>query len=354
MIEQHFQETFNQQPEEVAYAPGRVNLIGEHIDYNGGMVMPLGLPVGLSVALRRRDDSQIQIASDRFSGIAKIALGDPKADGWADYALGAVSLAVADGLLTGGVDMVITSTIPDGAGLSSSAALIVAILKAARDASGSTATNEEIAMLARRVENDYIGIPCGIMDQMAVAVASDGEAIALNTSDLSYTRLTIPDGYRIAVIHSGIQRKLSDGRYAKRKNECDEAATLIGNSNLCLLTKTQQQKAADLPSPLNQRVHHCVTEHQRVLKAVDALRDHNMHAFGALMNASHVSMRDDFDVSLPEIDTLVDGALSAGAIGARLTGGGFGGCIVACIKNEDYAGWEVKFLSAHKSAVIIC
>jgi len=354
MLEQCFQKIFKATPEQTAYAPGRVNLIGEHIDYNGGMVLPMGLPVGLSIALKRRDDEIIRIASDRFNDIDTRELGGAKTGDWADYAAGAVALAVDQGFLNGGVDLYIDSTIPDGAGLSSSAALIVAILKGARDISVSDTPNEEIAVLARRVENEFIGVPCGIMDQMAVAVAEQGQAIALDTKNLTYSALDIPTGYGMVVIHSGIHRKLADGRYAARRHECDEAANILGNPEICLLTQSERKKAADLREPLNRRVRHCLSEHVRVLNAVEALRTGDARSFGAAMNESHASMRDDFEISLPEIDALVESARLFGAVGARLTGGGFGGCIVACVEDVQYPHWKAQLLSAHSDAFFVC
>ena len=350
MIEDKFRRAFDAEPAQTAYAPGRVNLIGEHIDYNGGMVLPAALPVGLRVALRPRSDDIIRIASDRFQTIAQSNIGTAKTGGWADYANGAVIFAKEAGYLSGGADLYVESSIPDGAGLSSSAALIVAILKATRDHQGAPASDKDIARLAQRVENEHIGVPCGIMDQMAVAVARQGQAIALDTLSLAYEVIDLPTNYRMAVIHSGQFRKLSDGKYAERRHECDEARAALGADALCLLTDDELQKAEPLPAPAYRRAHHCVTEHRRVKAAAAALRVGDMPAFGMLMNESHVSMRDDFEVSTPVIDALVESALRLGAHGARLTGGGFGGCIVACVENDRYSEWKEALLKAHGQA----
>ncbi len=353
MIERQFADAFGTPPEQTAYAPGRVNLLGEHIDYNGGTVLPMALPIGLSVAMRARRDDTVRIASDRFDGIENRRIVDGKTGQWADYASGAVAFAVKQGLLPGGADLLVQSSIPDGAGLSSSAALIVATLKAARQAAGSTITDVEIAVLARHVENDYIGMPCGIMDQMAVAVAQAGQAIALDTKSLDYAAVVVPKDWRMAVIHSGEHRKLSDGRYAERRRECDRAAQILGNPNLCLLNEREQGIADSLPAPLGKRVRHCLSEHRRVLTAVGALHDANMNAFGALMNESHVSMRDDFEMSTLTIDALVADAVDLGAVGARLTGGGFGGCIVAAVREERLEAWTSALLDIHQNARFI-
>lgn len=354
MIEERFHQAFGKAPAQVATAPGRVNLIGEHIDYNGGVVLPTALPVSLAVGLRPRSDNTIRIASGRFENLAVRTIGAPKHADWADYAVGAVQFACAVGFLDGGADILIESTIPDGAGLSSSAALIVAVLKAARNASTSTATDKEIAILARRVENEYIAMPCGIMDQMAVAVAKPGEAIALDTKSLSYDIIALPADFHMAVVHSGQQRKLSDGRYAERKIECDDAKDFFGTMDLCLLSDQAFADASDLPEKLNKRVRHCISEHRRTLAAADALQIRNMQKFGELMNESHVSMRDDFEMTTPVIDALVADAVKFGAIGARLTGGGFGGCIVACVAGDDLDNWKKRLLAANPDAKFIC
>ena len=354
MIEDAFKEIFGVFPAQTAYAPGRVNLLGEHIDYNGGSVLPMALKVGLTVAISPREDDIVRIASTRFDDVVERDLHSTKHGDWADYAVGAVQYAERVGFISTGVDLFIESTIPDGAGLSSSAALIVAILKAARDLANASAANDEIAVLAKQVENDYIGMPCGIMDQMAVAIADAGQAIALNTHDLSYERIQLPKDYHFAVIHSGQHRKLADGRYAARKAECDKAKSMIGVQDLCLLSKNDLEKLSTLPTALARRTRHCMTEHQRVLDAVDAIKSNDMHAFGNLMIESHASMREDFEISTPEIDALVEDALRLGAVGARLTGGGFGGCVVACIPTNSLDDWVARLLTAHPNARFIC
>lgn len=330
-------------------APGRVNLIGEHIDYNGGMVLPAALSLGLEVQLTPRADRMLRAEASGFPDVAERSL-DEAADGhWSDPALGAVREAAALGLLEGGANLSITSTIPPGSGLSSSAALIVAILKAARDAAGGGPGDVALAVAARRVENDFIGVPCGIMDQMAVALASPGRAMALDTATLEYTLVDLPAGYDMVVIHSGLTRKLTEGRYAERKVECDAAKAHFGTDDLCHLPLASVE-AADLPDNVKRRARHCVTEHSRVLDALAALQAGDAAALGAAMNASHASMRDDFAMSLPPIDALVESATELGAIGARLTGGGFGGCIVACVAAEKREAWQAELLARHPDA----
>ncbi|MGB7372639.1 galactokinase [Pontixanthobacter sp.] len=334
-------------------APGRVNLIGEHTDYNGGWVLPAALAVSLSVTLAPRSGDQISVTADVFGGQVRRRLNDAAAGHWSDPAVGALREANTLGLLTGGADLSITSTIPAGSGLSSSAALIVAILKAARGIAGSDISDTAIAVAARRVENDYIGVPCGIMDQMAVAVAAPGEAMALDTATLDYRVVSLPRSHSMAVIHSGHTRQLTDGRYAARKEECDAAKAVFATNDLCQLIPEEIEALVRIDPVLKRRTRHCATEHRRVLAAVEALEAGHIDGFGQLMIGSHASMRDDFDITIPPIDALVSDAVQFGAAGARMTGGGFGGCIVACVECGIREEWQAQLLAAHPRARFI-
>ncbi len=335
-----------------ARSPGRVNLIGEHTDYNGGWVLPAALSVGLEATLSPRSDDSILIDADPF-GSDRRTIEDDARDHWSDPIVGALREARSLGLIDGGADVAITSTIPAGAGLSSSAALIVTILKAARQLAGSDLSDTEIAVAARRVETDYIGVPVGIMDQMAVAIARPGEAIALDTRSLEYRLVALPAGYSVEVIHSGVTRKLSDGRYKVRKEECDAAREAFGQEDICLLDPASIEAASGIDDVVRRRARHCATEHRRVLAALDALEKGDIAALGALMNASHLSMRDDFEMSVPPIDALVEDAAELGALGARLTGGGFGGCIVAIVQEDRRDSWLEALLKRHPGARFI-
>ncbi|GAA4035621.1 galactokinase [Parerythrobacter jejuensis] len=333
-----------------ARVPGRVNLIGEHTDYNGGMVLPAALSVALDVTLTPRSDRRISVSARGYRGSAERSLDEDALDHWSDPAVGALREAASLGLLEGGASLSIQSTIPAGAGLSSSAALIVAVLKAARYSAGSSISDLDLAVAARRVENDYIGVPCGIMDQVAVAVTQPGEAIALDTQTLDYRTVALPPDHAMAVIHSGHSRKLTDGRYKTRKEECDAARIAFGEESLCLLEPDDIRDRPGIDDTIRKRALHCATEHRRVLAAVDALAKGDTTAFGALMNDSHASMRDDFEMSIPAIDALVADAVSLGATGARLTGGGFGGCIVACVPGGMREKWQSDLLARHPAA----
>ena len=331
------------------YAPGRVNLIGEHIDYNGGMVLPAALSIGLEVELAPRTDGVVTVAADSYDEVARRSIDDGASGHWSDPAVGAVREARALGLVDGGASLTIRSTIPQGSGLSSSAALIVAILKAARDAGQGTQGDVELAVAARRVENDYMGVPCGIMDQMAVAVATPGTAIALDTESLDYEIAALPQSHDFVVLHSGVTRKLADGRYKERKLECDRAKAFFGTANLCSL-EPEDIAGSALEEPYRSRALHCATEHRRVLAALEAIKSGDIGTLAGAMAQSHASMRDDFAVSLPPIDALVADAMAMGADGARLTGGGFGGCIVALVENGAREDWLGRVLAAHPDA----
>lgn len=336
------------------FTPGRVNLIGEHTDYNGGMVLPTAIKLGTTIALTPRSDDIIRIQSDKFEGATERRLSDDPTDHWSDYVTGAIKFAKAAGFLDAGADIAIETNLPFGAGLSSSASVIVGILKIGRTLSGKDISDTDIAVLARRVENEFIGMPCGIMDQMAVAIARPGQALALDTQSLSYDLVDLPADFHMAVIHSGQFRQLSEGRYKARKEECDVVKTHLGRNDICKISDADYETLHTLPENIQRRAKHCMTEHRRTLTAIDALKANDTISLGALMVESHISMRDDFDISLPEIDNIVEDAVRLGAIGARMTGGGFGGCIVACVAKAKLEAWQAALLSRHPDAFYVC
>ncbi|MCG8440250.1 MAG: galactokinase [Caulobacterales bacterium] len=332
-----FHTVFARAPEAESFTPGRVNLIGEHLDYNGGLVLPLSLAIGVDVAIAANGGGTHRIHSSEFGETAERPVGDRPRDHWSDYCVAALAKAHDQGLLDGGMDVTLASAIPPGSGLSSSAALIVGVLSAAGARAGAPRDPVATALAAQAVENDALGVPVGIMDQMAVAVAAPGEALALDTKTLAYEIASVPGDWRFTVIHSGVRRALNDGRYADRRRECEAAAAALGASDLCLLNPDQRARIDTLAPPLAGRARHAASEHERTRRAVDAMRGGEARAFGALMNASHVSMRDDFEITTPVIDRIVARAVEAGALGARMTGGGFGGCIVALSRGD--ADW---------------
>lgn len=348
-----FEDKFGYLPQKSRFTPGRANLIGEHIDYNGGRVLPFALELGISASFKPRTDRLVRVYSDKFEVIAECTIDDIAADDWSDYALGSVIYANKAGFIDGGADIAISTNLPYGAGLSSSAALTVGLLKLARDCGGAEMSNTDIALLARQLENDFIGMPCGIMDQMAVSIAGSGQALALDTHTLDFELIDLPLGYHMAVVHSGQYRRLAEGHYKIRKEECDAIKAHLERDDICLMTEAEFATLSGLDDNLMRRARHCLTEHQRVKESIDAILFEDAQELGRLLNESHVSMRDDFEMSLPSIDRLVDDAVKFGAVGARLTGGGFGGCIVACVAKDKLESWSKKLLAAHPAAFMV-
>jgi galactokinase len=334
-----FQETFGRAPAIVMRAHGRVNLIGEHVDYNGGLVLPTPIARRLEIAAGFAGEDRVAIASNRFAGVDSRAFVEGRSGRWSDYAFAAALKAIELGAPRRGLAIAIASDLPEGAGLSSSAATVVGVIRAALALSAREVDDVSIARAAQAVENDFIGVPCGIMDQMAVALARPGEALALDTSTLACERVAIPAGWRFAVIHSGETRALNDGRYALRRLECERAARAVGAEALCRADARQEAAIEALAPPLRGRARHALSEHRRTVAAVAALRAGNAAGFGRLMDESHASMRDDFEVTTPLIDAEVEASRAAGALGARMTGGGFGGCVVSLIPPEREEGW---------------
>lgn len=329
-----------------SWTPGRVNLMGEWVDFNGGLVLPAALPLGVTVSLAPSDSDQDLVTSGQFTDAVRAPLDQTAKRSWADYVLGALQLARQKRWLHTAMRVHLDSDVPPGAGVSSSAAVTVGVLKAAAPA-GTDLT--EIARLARSVENDYIGVPCGIMDQMAVAHAEPGEAIALDTDKLTFKRLPIPQGWRLSVIHSGVERQLADGQYKQRRDACLQAAQHLGVDALC-----HAKDLSTLPPDLYPIARHVVSEETRTRTALEAWRAGDGTIFGACVTGTHISLRDDFRVSTPDVDALVDTALDLGVAGARITGAGFGGCIVAVVTKDTPLDWKDDLLARHPGARWIC
>ncbi len=349
-IEIRFEAIYARVPAASATVPGRVNLIGEHIDYNGGTVLPTTLDKTVTVVLAPNDSGSHKMRSEGYDGESLRAVNEPASGDWSDGVMGALAKAAELGWIRGGFDVLVSGNIPGGAGVSSSAALITAVLRAARSHAGAVLDEKTLALKAREVENDYIGVPCGIMDQMAVGLAGLGEALALDTVSLETEVITIPDGWRFVTLHSGVSRKLTDGRYEARFIECERAAEALEVTHLC---HAGLEESSALPDPLSARARHVITEHQRTLGAIKALKAADSAEFGRLMNESHVSYSGDFDASKPEIDTLARDAVALGALGSRLTGGGFGGCTVSLVMADKADGWLEALLGRHPNAWLV-
>lgn len=309
---------------------GRVNLIGEHTDYNLGLALPLTLPLRTVVTAALRSDWRIVVTSDAFHGEGPRAFeaGEWGREGlWTDYVRAASSLLAREGIFEHGATLTITSDIPPGAGLASSAALCVALVRALSALGGVTLEPSHAAALARTLETDFVGAPVGLMDQLA-AVGVPGRAQLIDFQDASVQPVEVPAALNIEIVDSGLRHEHRSGGYSARRAECARACDLLGVSSLREIDD-DPSRADALPEPLRRRARHVVTENQRVRDAVAALAQADFARFGALLTASHASLRDDFEVSLPAIDAIVERAIqSPDVFGARITGGGFGGCVV--------------------------
>jgi galactokinase len=336
-----FADLFGRPPEVAASAPGRVNLIGEHTDYNGGYVLPLAIPQRTRIELARRTDRTVSVWSAEAGPAeepAAYTLGEEARRGdWLDYVQGVTEVLRQEGFELGGCDLRISSEVPWGGGLSSSAALEVSLLRALAQAFALAIDPVRLALLGQKAENDFVGAPVGIMDQMASSLADTRRALFLDTRSLRYEQVPLPAGAELVVIDSAFPHNLATGEYRIRRKECEEAARLLGVPQLRDLKAADLPRIAALPEPLNRRARHVVTEDDRVLAAVEAMRRGDLPALGKLLDASHASLRDDYEVSVPDVDRLVEIAREESAVyGARMTGGGFGGSIVALA--QDGAG----------------
>jgi len=335
-IEEKFLETFGAEPDLVAAAPGRVNLIGEHIDYSEGFVLPFAIKDRTLAAARKRDDSIVRIASvQRRNKIVTVDIKDVKPGlkgEWERYALGVLwSMGV-----TRGIDLMIDGHVPLGAGLSSSAALECSVATAMNHLFDMGFSLEELARLTQRAENQYVGVPCGIMDQSVSLMATNDFALLLDCRDLSTRNIPFDvasHGLELLIIDTQAHHALTDGGYAERRASCESVAAKLSIKSMRELTMEQLNASRHLITETEYiRARHAVTEMKRVLDCVEALSLGDFVKVGQLINASHISLRDDYTVSCPELDTAVDASLAAGAMGSRMVGGGFGGSAIALIQ----------------------
>jgi galactokinase len=335
LIDKKFLETFGEEPDLVAAAPGRVNLIGEHIDYSEGFVLPFAIKDRTYAAVRKRDDSMVRIASaQRRNKIVTVDITDVKPGlkgEWERYALGVLwSMGV-----TSGVDIMIDGHVPLGAGLSSSAALECSVATAMNHLFDMGFSLEELARLTQRAENQYVGVPCGIMDQSVSLMATQGFALLLDCRDLSTRNISFDvasHGLELLIIDTQAHHALTDGGYAERRASCESVATKLAVKSMRELTMAQLDAARDQITHTEYiRARHAVGEMMRVLECVEALSIGDFVQVGKLINESHISLRDDYTVSCPELDTAVEASLATGALGSRMVGGGFGGSAIALI-----------------------
>ena len=335
-----FAKQFGHEPDGVIFAPGRVNLIGEHVDYNDGLVLPMPISVGTAVAWSAAHSDRIDaVALDFGNEREEFELGAApraKPDHWTAYLHG----MAASTLPVGGARIAVAGSIPRGAGLSSSASLCVALGRALAAAAGEDKLDpQRLALAAQACEHRFAGVNCGIMDQLAIAAGKPGAAVLLDCRDLTTRRVVLPQDWAVMIVQSGVTRGLVDGHYNARRRACEAAAAGLGVASLRDVSLDQVESAA-LDPLVRRRARHVVTEIARAGAAVAAIERHDIGALGALLSASHASLRDDFEVTVPAVDCLVDTIQDAigGAGSARMTGGGFGGAVVAVLPAEAVAG----------------
>jgi galactokinase len=340
-----FDKTFGQQPDGVWSAPGRANLIGEHTDYNLGFVLPFGINFRTYVALAKRTDRKCRVASSIDSKIYEFDLDGemPKDLDWALYPLGVawVMREKADF----GFDAFFDSDVPIGAGLSSSAAIECSIALALSEIWNTNHTKQELALIGQRAENQVVGAPTGMMDQTASMLAQSDGAVLLDCKKLETKVIDLgltKNHLVIAVIDTKVAHRHSDGGYRSRRDSCELGAKILGVKSLRELSLSDLPRAqSQLDDLTYRRVKHIITENQRVLDSVSALREGNLAPLGRLLLESHASMRDDFEISVPELDLAVETAMTVGAIGSRMTGGGFGGAAIALISESKLGELEI-------------
>ena len=333
-----FQSIFGSDPDVVAAAPGRINLIGEHIDYSDGFVLPFAISSRTTVAIKKRNDQKIRLASAQRhstifeSRIDQLHPGDPGK--WERYPLGVIwALGIKDGL-----DIFVDGRVPLGAGLSSSAALECSVAVALNYLFDLKLTNTDLAKLTQKAENDFVGMPCGIMDQSISLMGQAGHALLLDCRDLSTKLIPIDlaaSDLELLIIDTQAHHSLVDGGYAERRGNCESAAAKLGKSMRELNLAELESGKSKLTEVEYRRARHAVTEIARVLECVKALEEKDFALVGKLLNSSHQSLRDDYNVSCPELDLAVETSNKSGALGARMVGGGFGGSAIALLKRSD-------------------
>ncbi|WP_406406157.1 galactokinase [Streptomyces sp. NBC_01643] len=358
-----FTELYGIAPEGVWAAPGRVNLIGEYTDFNDGFVMPLALPHTARAAVARRTDGELRLHStDVPGGVVQLRvdeLAPHSGHGWAAYPAGVVWALREAGHQVTGADIQLTSTVPTGAGLSSSAALEVVTALALNDLFELGLSASELAVLAQRAENAFVGVPCGVMDQMASACCTDGHALHLDTRDLTQRQVPFDlaaHGLRLLVVDTRVKHALGDGAYAERRAGCEAGARALGIGTLRDLPydglgaalDTLAESGAD--ESVVRYVRHVVSDNARVEQVIALLDAGDVRAAGPVLTAGHVSLRDDLRVSCPELDLVVSAANAAGALGARMTGGGFGGSAIVLVEEGDADAVTKSVLEAFTSA----
>ena len=341
VLSSNFETHYGEAPALIAHAPGRVNIIGEHTDYNEGFVFPAAINFGTWVAATKRADNDIVVtAMDYENQQNQFSLSDINYDeeqGWANYVRGVVKVlkeAIPD---FGGANLLVTGNVPQGAGLSSSASFEVAILKALSALYELPLDGVQAALLGQKAENTFVGCSCGIMDQLISAMGNEGMAMLLDCQSLAIEHSPLPDSHQIVIINSNVKRGLVDSEYNLRRQQCEQGAYLLGVSSLREATMEMLEGAkAHMPEVVYRRAKHIVTENARTLAASQALKAGDIETVSEAMAQSHISMRDDFEITVRPIDYLVEiiGEVLGKSGGVRMTGGGFGGCVVALVPSD--------------------
>lgn len=348
-LRNNFNKVFNYSTNNLYFSPGRVNLIGEHIDYNGGFVMPSAISYGTYGAVGIRKDLLVNIYSEGFTNeVYQFDINNfTKNNDWADYIKGVFHILIEEGYqINQGIDLYINTTMPTNAGLSSSASLELLVIYILNDLFNLNIDKVKMSLLGKKVENDYVLVNSGIMDQFSVIMGRENHALLLNTDtlDYSYIPLNLND-YQLIIINTNKKRGLADSKYNERFSETRESLKILKETydieNLCELNEEELPKIENLlPNNLYKRTKHVITEQQRTIKSAKALKENNLKAFATYLNESHESLKEDYDVTGIELDTLTELAIKHGAIGARMTGAGFGGCIISLVNKDIIQGFS--------------
>ncbi len=361
-LQKRYKKIFKNLPQATYFSPGRVNLIGEHIDYHGGLVLPVAITIGTYAAVSPRDDDLVRLYSDGYTkkplSFSLTNLMPDAKTSWANYVRGVFKILIDAGYnLTNGLNIYIESTMPTSGGLSSSSSLELLLIKVLSDMFRLHISKEEMALLGKKVENEYIGVLTGIMDQFVIAHGQKDYALLLNTETLAFDYIPLAlEGNTLVVVNTNKRRGLTDSKYNERYNETMAALKLLQKTyNVTCLTALPSRELANIEKKLDpvifRRVRHIITEQERTLLSAEALKRGNLDAFATYLTASHNSLRDDYEVTGIELDTLVSLLMAGGAIGARMTGAGFGGCAIALVPHEKVANL-IPFVTHHYSEKI--
>lgn len=360
-LEHRFEEIYGKKAEHAFFAPGRVNLIGEHTDYNGGLVFPCALSFGTYLLISKRDDKSTRFDSVNMNFAATVNANAfvNKPTEWIKYPLGVMKEFADRGYDVWGYDLLYYGNIPNGAGLSSSASIEVVTAVMLNEMTGAGLDMVELVKISQKAENVYVGVNCGIMDQFAVGMGKAQNAIALDCASLAYNYVPLDmKGYKLVIANTNKKRGLADSKYNERRSECDEAVAAISTVHniefLCQLTEEEfeQYSPSIKNDTVRRRAKHAVYENQRVVKAIDALKAGKLETFGQLMNASHKSLKEDYEVTGIELDTLAEeGQHLEGVLGSRMTGAGFGGCTVTLVQEDKVDNYIANVGKIYKEKV---